>query len=381
MNSLPRSYNCIHDLFFSYEIHFEKTGNHGKIQDMNFTKAVQTIVSKTKNVISRITFRPTIKKGLQRIATFREKKNDPIEIFAKENALYNPNEWKESDISSFLQKYELKLIGEGLHARAFRIVGEDWVVKEARWDLKMDLFRDVKVSLPVRLAEKILKIFAFKFLPDKEFVQDDFRKYLEFAQYFGYFEREEDFPHKNREVLFNTQKNIRSTLAYYKADIEKKYKFTIDEKINEILSSRLKQLNFIPREFQLIGKSFSPENKDQTTSFIFQRYIQGSLLCDVPEEQMTKRLKKQLILMMYLILLMNMQIHILPDTRPRHPLRQSYNWLLKTDNIIVQNNKVYFIDTRWFWETRANLLKRGIIISNMTVNNCKIFINKLLNEL
>lgn len=346
-----------------------------------FIKGLQNAIDKAVAIIDKTQSKSRLKRGLLKIRKLTEKKDDAIEKFAKENALYTSKEWKISPVIEFLEKYKLELIGEGSHVRAYKIVNEQWVVKEARWDLKMDLFGNMKLPLPIKLANSILKLFAVKFLPDKEFIQEDYHKYLQFTQYFGYFEKEEDFPNQNREMLFSVQKNVRTSLLAHKEAIEKYYKFTLDSRIDEILNSKLKYTNFLPREYQLIGKSYTPDNNQQTTSFIFQRFVPGDLLCDVPEGQMTKRLKKQLILMMYLILLMNMQIHIVPDTRPRHPMFQAYNWLLKTDNIIVQNNKVYFIDTRWFWESKAGLLKRGIFITGIVINNCKVHINKLLNDL
>jgi len=86
-------------------------------------------------------------------------------------------------------------------------------------------------------------------------------------------------------------------------------------------------------------------------------------------------------LMIYLILLMNYQIHLVPDTRPRYPILQVGNWLTKTDNIIATEDKIKFIDTRWFWDYNSNPIKRGLIIPDMIINLAKSYINVLLNEL
>src|SRR6185295_12770852 len=96
------------------------------------------------------------------------------------------------------------------------------------------------------------------------------------------------------------------------------------------------------------------------SNFIVQEFVEGKLLHDYKEGSIDTKTDHQLVLLVYLILLMNYQIGLIPDTRPRYPMTQVYNWLTKTDNIIVSNKGVMFIDTRWLWEYKANYIKRGL---------------------
>jgi len=82
--------------------------------------------------------------------------------------------------------------------------------------------------------------------------------------------------------------------------------------------------------------------------------------------------------LVYLILLMNYQIHLVPDTRPRYPLLQVNNWLTKTDNIILSKDDIKFIDTRWLWDYNSNIIKRGVVIPDMILNISKSYIVNLL---
>jgi hypothetical protein len=43
---------------------------------------------------------------------------------------------------------KLKFISAGLQARVYKIEGMDWVVKEGRWDLELNLFGTTKLPLP-----------------------------------------------------------------------------------------------------------------------------------------------------------------------------------------------------------------------------------------
>lgn len=308
---------------------------------------------------------------------------DNLEKKLRENAIYSPNEYKEVDVQELLK--ELKLETErkymGQLSRVHQIKNKNWMIKEARWDLSFELFAGTRLPFPVLLTSKIMKLFSFTFLPDKEEILSQYGLYLEFAQYFGYFKSEKDYFHKNRELIFNSQKRIRESLLFHKPQIERVYKFKMNPKIERILESNKKYINFLPKEYLLVGKSISPENKGKMTSLIFQEFIKGNVLREVSKKEMKKEIKEQLVLMSYLLLLMHMQVNLVPDTRPRYHVFEAYDWFTKTDNIMVHKDRLVFIDTRWFWDTEANIIKRGIIIPNLVINRAKSTINELLKEI
>ncbi len=313
------------------------------------------------------------------IGRIKEAFKDEIEEFAKENAIYSPDDYKEANIKEFLKNYELEQIGAGLHARVFRIKNKKWLIKEARWDLDMKMFGDAKLPLPAMIAQKILGIFKFEFVPSKENILDDYKSYLEFSQYFGYFGKKEEYPHPNINLIASAQKNIRETLLFFKPALERKYKIKLNGKIDEILNSdEIKYHNFLPNEYQLVGESISKENKGKLTSYIFQEFCEGNHLSEVEDEKLEENLRKQLIVMIYLILLMHMQIGLIPDTKPRNAMINAYNWLTHTDNIIVGKEGVKFIDTRWFWDVNSNFVKRGLVIPEMIIGRATYSLNALL---
>ncbi|GAB4285751.1 MAG: hypothetical protein Kow0081_3700 [Candidatus Dojkabacteria bacterium] len=319
-----------------------------------------------------------IQKGLQRVKNYFK---DEVEEFLVQNAVYNPKEPKYADVKGFLKNYELELLGAGLNARVFKIKGTKWLVKEARWDLDISIMNFGKIKLPARLAQWFMKIFSFEFLPTEKNILDDYSAYLEFSQYFGRFKKQENFPHPNINLMIAAQKNIRDTLLFFRPAIERKYKLKLDNKIEKILSKKsVKYHNFLPKEYQLLGDSISKENKDQKTSFIFQEFIEGKTLATIPDNKLSTRQKEQLILLIYLILLMHMQIGILPDTKPKNPMINAYNWLTNTDNIMVTRKDLIFIDTRWFWDSNSNFVKRGVLVPDLMINRAKTSLKELLRQ-
>jgi len=322
----------------------------------------------------------TKEKVLSGIQKIRDRFKDEVEEYAEANAIYSPEEYKEVDVKSFLANYELEKIGEGLNYRVFKIKGKKWIVKEAKWDMSMKFFGDAKVPLPARFAQSIMSLFAFEFLPKKSNILNDYRSYLEFVQYFGYFEKRSDYPHPSIDLLTVAQQNIRDTLIFFKSAIERKYKMKLNKKLERLLNSPVKYHNFLPREYQLIGESISKENQGKVTSFIFQEFVEGDLLADVPESKLSRTHKQQLVLMIYLIFLMHMQVGLIPDTKPRKFMINAYNWLTKTDNVIVTKKGIIFVDTRWFWDTNANVIKRGLVIPNLVINRAKFSLETLLKD-
>jgi hypothetical protein len=306
-----------------------------------------------------------------------------MEYLLRKYAIYTPDKSKVilAPTQRLFPKEELEYFSEGIQARIFKSRKLDLVVKEGRWDLDLKLFPGSKLSLPANITEKALKLFSYSFLPDLKEVLRQFKGYLRFVQYFGYFKDEKDFYHPNLELIMNAQQNIRESLSFFVEDLERYHRIKFAPGLEEILNSDMKYLNFLPKEYLLYGKSISPENNGRDTYYIIQEFVKGDLLHDVDDRLLPPDIKKQMILMVYLMLLMDYQIHLVPDTRPRYPLLQAYNFLTKTDNIIVtKNNGIKFIDTRWFWDRKSNFIKRGLLIPDMIIGLAKKYINILLED-
>lgn len=313
---------------------------------------------------------------------FISRKNVRFEDLLKRYAIYSP---EQSTVTlapthRLFPEHQIRFLSSGIQARVYKMRDVDWVIKEGRWDLDFNLFGDTKLPLSAELSEKLLNVFSFTFLPTRSEILRQYKAYLKFIQYFGYFTDAKDYYHPNLELINNAQHNIRESLLFYKDELESYYHLKFDIKLDAILTSELKYHNFLPKEYLLMGQSISPENNNKDTFFIVQQYIKGTLLHDQDFHKLPDKVKKQMVLMIYLILLMNYQIHIVPDTRPRYPLFQISNWLMKTDNIIVNEDNVKFIDTRWFWDTKANFIKRGAVIPDLIINLSKNYINEILKD-
>lgn len=329
----------------------------------------------------KINWKKVLKTGVS-AGKFFSQKGSNFENLLKRYAIYSPEQTslRLAPTKRMFPTAQLRFISSGLQARVYKIRDIDWVVKEGRWDLDLNFFGDTKLPLSANLSSKLLSLFSFTFLPTRKEILRQYKAYLKFVQYFGYFTDIKDYYHPNLELINNAQTNIRESLLFYKDELESYYKIKLNPRIDEILSSEVRFHNFLPKEYLLIGQSISPENKNKDTFFIVQQFIKGSLLHDEDIQKLDVKIRKQMVLLIYLILLMNMQIHIVPDTRPRYPILQIGNWLMKTDNIIVNNDMVKFIDTRWFWDTKANFIKRGAVIPSMIINLAKLNINEILKN-
>ena len=308
-------------------------------------------------------------------------KTSNFEKLLQKYAIYSPEEIKVAPIGHIFEGMKLQPLGKGLQARAYKIKDKDWVVKEGRWDLDLSLlFPEARVPFPALITQKIMKLFTFTFLPDVEEIQRQYKMYLTFVQYFGYFRKPRWYHHNSRDLIFTSQKHIRDSLLFYRDQLEAHHKIKLDDKIEKVLKSKFRYHNFLPKEYLLYGRSISPQNGRHLTYFIVQEFIRGKLLHDIPEDDMSDSTYYQLIILIYLILLMEMRDHLLPDTRPRQPLLQASNWLTKTDNIIVSKKRITFIDTRWFWDTKGNMVKKGVVISAQILRMAKFYINYLLEH-
>jgi hypothetical protein len=224
-------------------------------------------------------------------------------------------------------------------------------------------------------------MFSFSFLPHLPEIMRQYKLYLTFAQYFGFFANKNSYYHPSLDMMVSEQRHIRNSLLFYKPELEKHFKIKFNSKLDSILLSDDRFHNFLPKEYLIYGKSISPENKNELTYFIIQDFVKGTNLNKMDETSLSTPLTKQIIVFLYLILLMDYQAGLIPDTRPKYLIAQIYNWLFRTDNIIVTQNEVKFIDTRWLWDKNSNLIKRGLIIPEMIENLAKGYINFLLDSL
>lgn len=313
---------------------------------------------------------------------FSNEPSDDIERFLRKHSVFSHTAYIPADVSEIVDTNDLEQIGMGIHQRVFRIKDTNWIVKEGRWDLSMEFPILGHADLPSWFFDRLWRFFGAQPLnPHIWHVLEEYRTYLEFTHYFGFFENDSVYFHPNRDLIFMTQKNIRSSLLLFKPEIEREYGINLNGKLSKIFTEDVRFHNFLPREYLVIGKSLSKQNKGRTTSLIFQEFVPGHVVREISDQTLNEKSRRQLVLLIYLILLMHMQIRLVPDTRPRYAFFEVYNWLTKTDNIIVSGDGLKFIDTRWFWDTKSkNLLRKGFIIPHLTMDKCKFTLLKLLED-
>lgn len=296
----------------------------------------------------------------------------------QQNATYHPHKISIAPVAHILKQCnaKLKLLSMGIQARVYKIKNHDWVIKEGRWDIEFPLFHNLTFPLPSKLTQDFFNLFSWSFHPTQKVIQKQYTYYLQFIQYFGYFHTPKydlikKYFHPDIHTITQKQHELRHSLPTTIPLIEKAYNIILPEKVKTIIASRVRFHNFLPKEYLLIGKSLRGKYKGKLTYFIFQKYIKGKLLHDIPVATLSQRFRSQLILLAYLILLMHYNLGLVPDTRPRYPFTEVFDWLTKTDNIIVSANGLKFIDTRWMWETKGNFIQRGLIIPDLVINLAK----------
>lgn len=298
--------------------------------------------------------------------------------YLKQHAYYGKSETlKKVDITQVIEPSQLELIGQGMNARAYQVPNTNWVVKEGRWDLDMTFFSNLKVDFPADITQDFLDKFNFSFLPKKAEIIRQYRQYLDFCRYYGWFDSSSTYYHPDKHNIFQRQQKVRQDLKRSRNKVAKKYLIRHKERLDLILDDTL-QHNFAPDEYLLYGKSISPVNQGKPTYFIFQQYIKGNTFHDVKKKSMSLPLLKQSALFAYLCLYMSLKDKMIPDLRPRHVISQAHDWFGKTDNLIISDTGMYMIDTRWMWNLGDNIVKRGGIIPEQILLSTRNYLNKSL---
>ena len=304
-----------------------------------------------------------------------------IEKILQKNAYYGQGRIKTSKLPSQILDLEFEEVSKGTFSRVYKIKNTSWIVKEGRWDTDLKVWGDLFIPIPTQPLDELLKLFNTSFLPTSDEIKRQYQIYFIFIKYFGFFSKN-NYYHPRLNFLQKEQREIRSRLIDSIQKIEEIYKIELPNKIEKIIND-VSKTNFLPKEYTLTGKSISQTNHEKATVFIFQRYIQGKSLHDIEFDQMSVKVKKQLILFLFLTLVMRFETNLIPDLRPRYLIFQATDWFFKTDNMIIstEKNSVKFIDTRWLWEADSNYVKRGLMIPDLIITSVKYYLKKLLEEI
>lgn len=290
----------------------------------------------------------------------------------REWSVSTPLEPTEAPVSSWLQERDVTLLSQGIQNRVYRVKDEPWVVKEARWDLELDLFRSLTIPLHAEITESILRQFSLSFLPTPEHMHEQRARYRKAAVYLGYASDPAD------AALCAEQAAVRERLPDCLDRLQNTYDIVLPRTLDRILESDTVRHNFLPEEHLLYGDAYAPENKGKKTFYTFQEFIRGKTLHDTELASMERQHRDQLTLFLTLMLLMNEEIGLVPDMRPRYLITEAIDWLAKTDNVIVGEKGLTLIDTGWFWERHAPLVKRGVILPERTIGHAKALLLRLL---
>ena len=173
------------------------------------------------------------------------------------------------------------------------------------------------------------------------------------------------------------QRALRSHLDEQLAKASKFYSFDLGQKLLDRISPVL-DTNLLPVEFLLYSGSISEENSNNDTYYIVQEYVKGDLFHDADELKAPEIVQSKLLLVAVLVLIMAMLEDKVPDMRPRYMMGESRDWFGLTDNVIVNDSEVFFIDTRWLWDLKGNFVQRGLLIPEITIESAKRFIHKIV---
>lgn len=178
-----------------------------------------------------------------------------------------------------------------------------------------------------------------------------------------------------REEIIDDLQNERT--KFYK----ELFKILKSKKLIELLVTTFKKYkneNFLKDEELVIGHpphltqeeinlAVSKGKEVPITYYIFQEKVEGNIvsLGEISEKELTKRKELAEKLLTFALLLKKMyeDTKKMIDTRPEHIWKTPFEWFQKTGNLLIDKNtnNVYFIDTRWLWDSNVRFLgKNGL---------------------
>jgi hypothetical protein len=298
-----------------------------------------------------------------------------FESYLQKNAYYGvDSNIRSVDIHDFINPNEWGSIGEGHFAHVYKHKALPWVMKEGRWDLDIKFFEKLNIKVPRETTNALLSLFKVNFLPNKEHAVEQYKHYLKLIAFLGYFTESTDYYHLKIDSIRSRQEKIRAHLSEYSLEIKKEFNFDINRYSEIINSSDILYHNFLPKEYLLYGEGIHETSKGRETYYIFQEFIEGTPLHDVSIHKLNSKQTDLLTLFIILLLAFIVTHRRVPDLRPRYIVGNSSNWLTETDNVVVQDDSLKYIDTRWLWGLNDNLVKRGFRIPELTVNSLLEFL-------
>lgn len=275
-------------------------------------------------------------------------------------------------------------IAEGSHASVYAIRNRNggeslFVVKIGETvDYMPPLLGAIRITCSRRKASRFLETYLgkeFKIMPDEEMIRNGVAEYMLMKQYLGYEEKDgQAVSEKRNELILALQDR---THPFYR-EIQKVFGSTeyIDLACRSLQDQQTE--NFLPREQAVIGHAEEVTSGDlhayqfcsiktQLTYYLLQERIAGEEVMPLAEIRgdilrTHPLLLERLLLFTLLTKKMYWDTGKLIDTRPKEILKHPFEWFQKTVNILadVKRERVYFIDTRWLWDSKSVLGAGGI---------------------
>lgn len=256
-----------------------------------------------------------------------------------------------------------KKIAEGGFADVHEVEGEELVVKIGQTKHWIPpLSEQLKLPVPRKPISNIMKFALgkkYKIHPDEEHILEGLEEYNLLHSYYGSENRDNTITKSNREKLISSLKN--PTDSFYKEIKKIVIQEQLISKIIYTLETHQNE-NFLPAEVVFIGTPLDTQDekeKTKTTYYLFQKAIRGEHI--LPLHKFTHHyyeqhqlLVERLLVFSILTKKMYFDTGAFIDARPNEVARHVTEWFQKTANILVdtKHQKVYFIDTRWLWQTK-----------------------------
>lgn len=127
--------------------------------------------------------------------------------------IQNYTDYDTKDFREVCEKCSYTFLGKGFFSRAFKVEGENWVIKEGRWDIDIPLIFGTK-SIHGQPLQKLLSPFSYKFLPSKEESWRQYQEYLLLARYFGFFDESYAY-YPEFESIIAFQTGLRTNISIF----------------------------------------------------------------------------------------------------------------------------------------------------------------------